>query len=102
MKHSDLALLPYPQKIDFLPGSLTLGPVSCKIQESPSETQQLAAESLRSYLPKTGEPIEIRLGSVEEGYGHDWLSNEQQAFLTASVTSDEASVLMIMPGNREA
>ncbi len=92
-----LMLLPYPQEVKTLPGRLPLGPSSCATQGERSATEKVAAESLGSYLPKSGKAVRVRLGSVEEGYGTSWLENEDRAFLEDENTSPEACVLKIEP-----
>jgi hypothetical protein len=90
-------LLPYPQEIKPLDGRLPLGPPTLKTEGPPSATQQIAEQSVRGYLPKSGNPVTVRLGSIEEGYQPRWLTDEQRQFLTRSETSPEASVLTIRP-----
>src|ERR1035437_1059182 len=76
-----LELLPYPQEVNRLDGVLSLGPPDCKTVAAPSATEQVAWRSLRGYLPKQGKTVTIRVGSVDEGYDHRWLTEDQQAFL---------------------
>jgi Glycosyl hydrolase family 20, domain 2 len=92
-----LELLPYPQEVKLLGGRLLLGPTDRKSDAAPSETEQIAAQSLGRYLPKKGQPVTIRMGSVEEGYPQSWLTDEQRSFLAKAETSPEASVLTITP-----
>jgi hypothetical protein len=92
-----LQLLPYPQEIKRQSGELRLGPVAHKPSRAASTTEQIAVESMRRYLPKQGSGVTVRLGSVEEGYEPQWLTNEQRSFLTNAATSPEASVLVIAP-----
>ena len=93
----DWKLLPYPQQVKLLGGGLLLGPPDCKSDGAPSETEQIAVQSLGRYLPRKGKAVTIRLGSVEEGYSQRWLTDEQRSFLAKPETSPEASVLTITP-----
>jgi hypothetical protein len=90
-----LDLLPYPQDVKLMPGRLKLGPPACGSCGALSATERIAAESLRRYLPRTGPPLIVRLGSMEEGYEPAWLTIEQRAFLADPQMSSEASVLTI-------
>lgn len=92
-----LNLLPYPQEIKLQGGELRLGPVSHKPARAASATEQIAVESLRRYLPGQGNAVTVRLGSVEEGYEKQWLTNQQRTFLANAGTSPEASVLIVAP-----
>jgi hypothetical protein len=92
-----LELLPYPQEVKLLGGGLKLGPADCKLFGAPSATDQLGMQSLVSYLPQKGQPVTVRMGSVEEGYEHGWLTDQQRSFLASAETSPEASVLTITP-----
>ncbi len=92
-----LPLLPYPQQVSFLPGSLKMGPPACTEEKGLSKTGRIALDSLRRYLPRQGTAVPCRLGSVEEGYDSSWLSPQQNEFLAKPQTSHEASVLRITP-----
>lgn len=93
----DLKLLPYPQEVKPGRGRLPLGPPRAATEDAPSPTERLALESLNRFLPTTGPPIPVRLGSVEEGYVASWLTARQRAFLARQSTSPEASVLTLAP-----
>ncbi len=93
----DLKLLPYPQQVHVRSGRLPLGPARCETARAQSPTERLAADSLTRYLPRTGPPIAVRLGSVEEGYAEAWLSDDDRAFLARGSTSPEAYVLDLGP-----
>ena len=93
-----LELLPYPQEIQRLGGTLLLGPPDRKTDGAASDTVRTAVQSLSTYLPRTGRPVTVRLGSVEEGYEQRWLTDAQRSFLDKAETSPEASVLTITPG----
>jgi hypothetical protein len=92
-----LKLLPYPQEVTLRGGGLRLGPPDAKSKRAPSATEQIALQSLGRHLPRRGQAVAIRLGSVEEGYPHGWLTDAQRSFLAAAATSPEASVLTITP-----
>jgi hypothetical protein len=92
-----LELLPYPQEVTPLGGSLPLGPAVCQSKGAPSATGQIAAQSLGRHFPAKGKAVTVRLGSVEEGYHEGWLADDQRAFLARAETSPEASVLTITP-----
>ena len=92
----DIKLIPYPQEVTRLSGSLPIGPARYVIP-NPSGTTKVAEGSLSSFLPKSGRAVTVRLGSVEEGYESSWLTPEENSFLTNSSTSDEASILKIGP-----
>jgi hypothetical protein len=94
---AELELLPYPKEVKLMRGSLKLGPPACRTAGTRSATEQLAAESLRRYVPREGPELPVRLGSVEEGYEQGWLTQEQRSFLSHPNTSAEASVLSITP-----
>jgi len=94
VERDDIRVIPYPQEVVHVEGSLRLGPARYVIP-SPSAVTAVAAESLSSYLPRSGRAVTVRLGSVEGGYDHAWLSDGQNEFLGAAGTSPEASVLRI-------
>lgn len=89
----NLKLLPYPQDVKLSQGELTLGPADYATTAS-SQTIKIAKTSLNPYLPKSGKPLKIRLGSVEEGYDSAWLTPAEKSFLTNN-KSAEASILKI-------
>jgi len=97
VRAENLGLLPYPQQAELQPGTLPLGPPRFVRHAPPSPTERVAQDSLSSFLPRTGTPIPVRLGSLEEGCGSSWLTTGQYAFLSAPATSPEASVLTIAP-----
>ena len=90
-----LGLLPYPKEIAVAPGRLLLGPAADRTGRPLSETEQIAMRSLECRLPRQGEAMAVRLGSVEEGYAHPWLLPKDREFLATATTSPEASVLTI-------
>jgi hypothetical protein len=90
----EIKLIPYPQEITKSAGNLALGPAEYVIPH-PSDTTAVAASSLSSYLPKSGNSVTVRLGSVEEGYDRSWLAVEDRAFLADPATSCEASLTRI-------
>ena len=92
-----LALLPYPQQLDRLPGELKAGPPVCASEDRLSKTGRIALESLHRYLPREGAAIRLRLGSVEYGYDCAWLAPDENLLLSSPHTSHEASVLRITP-----
>ncbi len=92
-----LQVLPYPQEVKRGGGILLLGPADCESARVLSQTEQIALKSLSSFLPRKGTAVSTRLGSVEEGYSHHWLTDEQRTFLNDPATSPEASVLTIAP-----
>ena len=57
----DIRLIPYPQNITKLSGSLQLGPAQYVIPK-PSGTTEVASGSLSSYLPQSGSSVTVRLG----------------------------------------
>ena len=91
----DLRLLPYPQNVERLGGSLAVGPANYVTGSTQSSAVEIAKQSLNSYLPKTGKKTLIRLGSIEAGYDKSWLTAAQKTFLSKKETSEEAYVLTI-------
>lgn len=89
-----IKLLPYPKEISKSAGVVKLGPARYEVTK-PSDTIRVAEESLSSYLPKSGSALTVRLGSVEEGYDGNWLTADQNSFLSKPSTSDEASVVRV-------
>ncbi|MHB0998412.1 MAG: glycoside hydrolase family 20 zincin-like fold domain-containing protein [Armatimonadota bacterium] len=94
---STLRLLPYPQQVERQFGTITLGPPNCVTYGRASKTEQTAIDTLKRYLPKTGEQVQIKIGSLEEGYNKSWITPEDHEFLAKETTSPEASVLNITP-----
>ena len=92
-----LRLLPYPQEVKLHGSGLLLGPADCKTPGPPSETERIAMQSLARYLPPRGTTVNVRLGSLEEGYPDRSLTDEERSFLTRAETSPEASILTITP-----
>jgi len=90
----EIKLIPYPQEITKSAGNLVLGPAEYVIPY-PSDTTTVASGSLSSYLPKSGDSVTVRLGSVEEGYDKSWLTADERDFLADPATSSEASMLKI-------
>ena len=90
-------LLPYPQSLEQPNGTLPLGPARCTTNDTPSPTEQVAMDSLNRFLPRQGESIAVRLGSVEEDFVSEWLDTDQRAFLAKEGTSPEAYVVAIRP-----
>src|SRR6266540_1107231 len=90
-----LKLLPYPQEIVRAEGSLRLGPPNHAGLHS--RTEEVAMDSLKRNLPRAGNDLVVRLGSVEQGYEKSWLKNEENEFLASEKTSSEASILAITP-----
>ena len=88
-------LIPYPKEITAAPGMLVLGPAELVTDGPSSDTEQLALDSLRRYLPRRGRPVRLRLGSIEEGYRGVWLAPGDRAFLADPKTTLEASVLIV-------
>lgn len=91
----DLPVIPYPQHVTALGGRLRAGPPRYEAT-SDTPTVRLARRSLSAYLPGSGAPIRVRLGSLEEGYSPSWLADRDRAWLK-SQASPEASVLRIEP-----
>jgi hypothetical protein len=88
-------LIPYPKQITFAAGSLALGPARFVAERAPTETEQIARQSLTAYLPRQGTAVAVRLGSLEEGCPNDWLSASDRDFLANPQASPEASVVTI-------
>jgi hypothetical protein len=92
-----LRLLPHPQEVKLLAGRLPLGPPNNEAAAKPSETEEIARQSLARYLPRKGPIVNVRLGSLEEGCRAPWLTDAERTFLSAATTSPDASVLTITP-----
>ena len=91
-----LKLLPYPQQLHLRGGSLPLGqPRWVPSPNAPTATERLALDTLRRSSPPGAPFLEVRLGSVEEGYDPNWLAPEERQFLLSEKTSAEASILHI-------
>ena len=90
-------LLPYPQELTLQEGTCPLGQPACVTDGDPSVTESLALETLEQYLQEGASSLEVRLGSVEEGYDPAWLTATQKAFLGDAATSPEASCVTITP-----
>lgn len=90
-----LRLLPYPQQVELHTGQIAVGPAGYVTDGVASRTEEIAMQSLDGYLPHAGDPLTVRLGSVEEGFAAEWLSADEQAFLARPATSADASVLKI-------
>jgi hypothetical protein len=90
-------LLPYPQKLTVENGSLILGLPQPTVTVSQSPTEALAIDSLRRHFPAGGPSVPVRLGSVENGYEHAWLSDSENAFLDAASARPESSVVVVAP-----
>lgn len=90
-------LLPYPQSLQQHDGKLPLGPARCTTEGASSPTEQVAMDSLNRFLPRQGEPIAVRLGSLEESFVTEWLDTDERAFLAKETTSPEAYVLTVRP-----
>lgn len=89
-----LRLIPYPKSVRRPGGSIQAGPA--RFVESPATpTGRVARASLRSYLPGSGDPVPVRLGSVEEGYRASWLPVADRKWLACRSTSPEASIVHI-------
>lgn len=88
-------LIPYPKQIKYGSGELILGPARFVAERAPTETEQIARDSLAAYLPREGTAITVRLGSLEEGCPTDLLSADDREFLANPRTSAEASVVTI-------
>ncbi|MDO8589525.1 MAG: glycoside hydrolase family 20 zincin-like fold domain-containing protein [Armatimonadota bacterium] len=91
---NDIKLIPYPKEITRSTGALRVGPARY-VTPAPSRTVEVAKASLSSYLPRSGSPITVRLGSAEEGYDNSWLTPDENSFLSNPSTSNAASVLKI-------
>jgi hypothetical protein len=92
---SALDLLPFPQRLCLTGGSLRLGvPQEVRIGK-PSSTEALGMESLRRHLPADGPPINVRLGSVEEGYDAAWLTVQENDFISGTPDRPESSVVVV-------
>lgn len=78
-------------------GRRPLGPAVYRIAAVPSPTERIARDSLNYFLPPTGPPLPVRLGSVEEGYDPSWLTASQRSFLEAAATGPKAYLLTIAP-----
>lgn len=90
-------LLPSPQGIKWERGRRPLGPAVCRTAGAPSSTERIARDSLSRFLPSTGPPLPVRIGSVEEGYEPSWITASQRSFLNAATTGPEAYLLTITP-----
>ncbi len=90
-----IKLLPYPQQVTAGDGELRLGAAKFQTGFQQSSVANMAMTSLRNYLPGAGKNIRVRLGSVEDGYNKSWLSADDNRFLAAAGTSDEASILTV-------
>ena len=89
-----LQLLPYPQSVEHLQGTLTLGSLQAETLDA-SRVHRLAQECLQRVLPKTGPPLRVRLASVAEDGTAGWIPAAEHSWLTADATSTEAYVLLI-------
>src|SRR6266567_161818 len=92
-------LLPFPQDLARLGGSLRLGKPKYTTAGAGSRTKEVAMGSLSRFLPSQGKSIPVRLGSLEEGYDKSWLKEDENEFLASENTSPEASVLRISPAD---
>jgi hypothetical protein len=90
-----LELLPYPQEVKKLAGELRLGPPDVQTDDAVSGTEDIALQSMKRYLPRAGQSLTLRLGSIEEGFRQVWLTDEQRAFLQRPQTASEASIVVI-------
>ena len=54
-------LIPYPKQMAFAAGSLALGPARFVAERTPTETEQIARQSLTAYLPREGTAVTVRL-----------------------------------------
>lgn len=91
----NLGLLPYPQQVTMVKGRAPVGPAHCTTVGKQSDTVRVAIETLDRHLPKSGKAMEVRLGSLEEGYDPGWIAPDEKEFLARESTSPEASVLHI-------
>jgi len=92
-------LLPFPQDLARIGGSLRLGKPKYTTTGAASRTMEVAMGSLSRFLLSQGKSISVRLGSLEEGYDKSWLKEDDNEFLASENTSPEASVLRISPGD---
>jgi hypothetical protein len=92
---SELKVLPYPQQVELASGALPIsGPIF--VGTIQSKTIRFARQNLFGHLPSSAEKsMPARFGSIEEGFDAAWLTADEVAFLKATKTSDEASVLKI-------
>jgi len=58
----------------------------------------VAKDTLNRFLPASGAGIIVKLGSAFEGYDTGWLTTEENAFISAPSTSDEAYIVRVETG----
>lgn len=90
-------LLPYPQMLTRKAGGLRIGPARYANASGKAPMYQVAMDCLNRRLPSGGAAIRVRLGSGEEGFEANWLSNEDNAFIREASTSPEASIVTVSP-----